>query len=67
MDRFEESRHGETAQSWQIYIPVWIDLKQSWQRKTAQSWQIYIPVWIDLKKSLFGITEQEIGFTFQYG
>ena len=33
----------------QIYIPVWIDLKTKKFIKPARFTNIYIPVWIDLK------------------
>ena len=68
MDRFEAFEEYVTRNiNKLIYIPVWIDLKQSWQWKTAQSRQIYIPVWIDLKVSSKFISIVAALFTFQYG
>ena len=49
MDRFEVSKKKLSDYLFIIYIPVWIDLKESVARALNWQGEIYIPVWIDLK------------------
>ena len=49
MDRFKGFINVVVIQHIAIYIPVWIDLKDRWNRKNADIFNLYIPVWIDLK------------------
>ena len=67
MDRFEVKVTSTTFCTSAIYIPVWIDLKISRQKRLQRSFLIYIPVWIDLKNQIIIISDDYHGFTFQYG
>ena len=50
MDRFEgELKNKFRFTLSEIYIPVWIDLKDDNLSLSDKVKQIYIPVWIDLK------------------
>ena len=67
MDRFEVCCFLYSLSLWFIYIPVWIDLKQSEFSFLPILQCIYIPVWIDLKViESWGFKYKTI-FTFQYG
>ena len=54
MDRFERQEKLNLAKSaYDIYIPIWIDLKARMWKALCKCSKIYIPIWIDLKGQHF--------------
>ena len=51
MDRFESGHCRQYYNRiYDIYIPIWIDLKGPAAWAPRQAPHIYIPIWIDLKE-----------------
>ena len=67
MDRFEDLVDFKESTLKNLYIPVWIDLKEAFKVLWVCLILLYIPVWIDLKEGYALAKQLYEFFTFQYG